>query len=113
MGSETISSVAPAGSTLTLQPDVTSDGRTQPHVMTATDWDKQDDTHRIGRLLFATNVKANEPSYVAPFEITSLLILVATIGVIVLCKNDEPKQPRRREVITREAPPVKDPALRN
>jgi NADH-quinone oxidoreductase subunit J len=39
-----------------------------------------DDTHQIGRLLFNR--------YVAPFEVTSLLILVATIGVIVLCKED-------------------------
>ena len=44
--------------------------------------DAQDDTHQIGRLLFT--------KYVAPFEITSLLILVATIGVIVLCKRDDP-----------------------
>lgn len=42
-----------------------------------------DDTHSIGRLLFST--------YLAPFEITSLLILVATIGVIVICKEDNPK----------------------
>jgi NADH-quinone oxidoreductase subunit J len=58
----------------------------------------QDDTHQIGRLLFKT--------YVAPFEITSLLILVATIGVIVLCKQDEPRRPSPREEIDREAPPV-------
>jgi NADH-quinone oxidoreductase subunit J len=67
---------------------------------------KNDDTHRIGRLLFATNVTGNQPSYVAPFEITSLLILVATIGVIILCKQDERPRPRSREEITREAPPV-------
>jgi NADH-quinone oxidoreductase subunit J len=60
--------------------------------------DKNDDTHQIGRLLFTT--------YVAPFEVTSLLILVATIGVIVLCKQ-EPKRPSPREEITREAPPIK------
>jgi NADH-quinone oxidoreductase subunit J len=56
-----------------------------------------DDTHRIGRLLFTR--------YVAPFEITSLLILVATIGVIVICKEDEPGRPDPREQIAREAPP--------
>jgi NADH-quinone oxidoreductase subunit J len=56
-----------------------------------------DDTHRIGHLLFTR--------YVAPFEITSLLILVATIGVIVICKEDEPPRPDPRELITREAPP--------
>jgi len=56
-----------------------------------------DDTHQIGRLLFST--------YVAPFEITSLLILVATIGVIVLCKQDEPRH-SLLEKIDREAPPL-------
>lgn len=70
------------------------------------DLDKQDDTHQIGRLLFSTNVGPHKPTYVAPFEITSLLILVATIGVIVLCKQDERPRPGRREEITREAPPV-------
>jgi NADH-quinone oxidoreductase subunit J len=91
---------------ITLRPDVDAHGHTQPHVLVANDWDKQDDTHRIGRLLFTTNVGPDQPSYVAPFEITSVLILVATIGVIVLCKKDESAQPRRREIITREAPPV-------
>jgi NADH-quinone oxidoreductase subunit J len=62
--------------------------------------DKNDDTHRIGRLLFTT--------YVWPFEVTSLLILVATIGVIVLCKQ-EPKRLSPREEIMREAPPIKPP----
>lgn len=59
--------------------------------------DKNDDTHQIGRLLFTT--------YVWPFEVTSLLILVATIGVIVLCKQ-EPKRLSAREEIMREAPPI-------
>ncbi len=57
-----------------------------------------DDTHQIGRLLFTT--------YVAPFEITSLIILVATIGVIVLCKQDEPRPPSPGEDATRKTPPV-------
>jgi NADH-quinone oxidoreductase subunit J len=65
---------------------------------------KMDDTHRIGRLLF--NLTPGETSYVAPFEITSLLILVATVGVIVLCKQDDRTRPGPREEITREAPPV-------
>jgi NADH-quinone oxidoreductase subunit J len=60
-----------------------------------------DDTHRIGHLLFTR--------YVAPFEITSLLILVATIGVIVICKEDEPARPDPREEIAREAPPRPEP----
>lgn len=60
--------------------------------------DARDDTHQIGRLLFTR--------YVAPFEVTSLLILVATVGVIVLCKQDEPRSPSPRETITREAPPL-------
>jgi NADH:ubiquinone oxidoreductase subunit 6 (subunit J) len=78
--------------------------------------DQQDDTHRIGRLLFKTHVGPYEPSYVAPFEITSLLILVATIGVIVLCKQEERPRSGPREEITREAPPIepsKDPALKS
>ena len=63
--------------------------------------DLSDDTHRIGHLLFSTYDKPtdNKPvpiSYVAPFEVTSLLILVATIGVIVLCKHDEPRRPSPR-----------------
>jgi NADH-quinone oxidoreductase subunit J len=73
--------------------------------------DLSDDTHRIGRLLFATNVNPTienpwPTTYVAPFEVTSLLILVATIGVIVLCKQDEPRRPSPREQIVREAPPL-------
>jgi NADH-quinone oxidoreductase subunit J len=60
-----------------------------------------DDTHRIGHLLFTR--------YVAPFEITSLLILVATIGVIVICKEDGPARPDPREQIAREAPPRPEP----
>jgi len=74
-----------------------------------------DDTHRIGRLLFATDTSLGKTSYVAPFEITSLLILVATIGVIVLCKQDERPRPRSREEIIREAPsvePKKESALK-
>ena len=60
-----------------------------------------DDTHQIGRLLFNR--------YVAPFEVTSLLILVATIGVVVLCKEDvvsaRPAKPAARPE------PKPDPAL--
>jgi len=74
--------------------------------------DLGDDTHRIGRLLFGTNATptATNPyptTYVAPFEVTSLLILVATIGVIVLCKQDERPRASSREQIAREAPPKK------
>jgi NADH-quinone oxidoreductase subunit J len=60
-----------------------------------------DDTHRIGVLLFTR--------YVAPFEVTSLLILVATIGVVVICKEDEKPRPAPGEEIVREAPPRKEP----
>ncbi len=76
--------------------------------------DKNDDTHRIGRLLFSTDTRIDPQtgkqmtSYVAPFEITSLLILVATIGVVVLCKQEDRPRPGRRETITHEAPPVKN-----
>ena len=78
----------------------------QTSTISQSESDQQDDTHRIGRLLFATNVGYYQPSYVAPFEITSLLILVATIGVIVLCKQDEPRRRRHWEEIAREAPPI-------
>ena len=62
-----------------------------------------DDTHRIGRQLFS--------HYVAPFEVTSLLILVATIGVVVLCK--EPAALRRKTAveIDRDKNPATGPAL--
>jgi NADH-quinone oxidoreductase subunit J len=82
------------------------DGR--PFYQVVATYASVDDTHKIGHLLFTT--------YVAPFEITSLLILVATIGVIVLCKQDEPAKPRTREQIAREAPPIdskKETALRS
>jgi NADH-quinone oxidoreductase subunit J len=81
--------------------------------LTQSDIDKNDDTHQIGRLLFTSKPAPNDQnpenftSYVAPFEITSLLILVATIGVIVLCKQDERPRPHRHEEITREAPPAR------
>jgi NADH-quinone oxidoreductase subunit J len=62
-----------------------------------------DDTHQIGRLLFTR--------YVAPFEVTSLLILVATIGVVVLCK--EPTALRRKTAaeVDRDKHPETGPAL--
>jgi NADH-quinone oxidoreductase subunit J len=94
-------------------------GRAGSHP-TQSQTDRMDDTHRIARLLFATAPARGQSatsftSYVAPFEVTSLLILVATIGVIVLCKEEERPRPERRELITREAPPVPDreTALRN
>ena len=98
--------VAKAGATAESEPPGEEISQSQ--------WDQQDDTHRIGRLLFATNVRPDQPSYVAPFEITSLLILVATIGVVVLCKQEERPRPSPREEITREAPPVepKEKALK-
>ncbi len=83
--------------------------------MSQAEIDKRDDTHQIGRMLFNTNVRADQTSYVAPFEITSLLILVATIGIIVLCKQEERPPPHRREEITRDAPPARseqEPALK-
>jgi NADH:ubiquinone oxidoreductase subunit 6 (subunit J) len=99
---------------------VSAGGKTVNAEMSQSDVDKFDDTHQIGRLLFATKPGPRQnprgfTSYVAPFEITSLLILVATIGVIVLCKEDERPRPHRREDITREAPPVREqePALKS
>jgi NADH-quinone oxidoreductase subunit J len=60
-----------------------------------------DDTHQIGRLLFNR--------YVAPFEVTSLLILVATIGVVVLCKEDVVSARPAKPAVPPEPKP--DPAL--
>ncbi len=101
---------------IAVHPRVMAEGETPDQAITQSQWDQRDDTHRIGRLLFATNAGPDRPSYVAPFEITSLLILVATIGVVVLCKQDERRRPSPREEIIREAPPVepkKEPALKN
>jgi NADH-quinone oxidoreductase subunit J len=92
-----------------------------PRDETTSTADKQDDTHRIGRLLFATNTSTDpvtglpRTSYVAPFEVTSLLILIATIGVIVLCKQGDRPRSTPRDELVREAPPVaerKEPALK-
>jgi len=91
---------------IVAQPQVTADGKTLDHTVTQSEQDQMDDTHQIGRLLFRTHVGPFQTSYVAPFEITSLLILVATIGVIVLCKQEDPRRPAPREEIVREAPPV-------
>jgi NADH-quinone oxidoreductase subunit J len=94
--SDNTSAVAP-----TTDPDGQTENTSLPENSSA-----PDDTHQIGKLLFTT--------YVAPFEVTSLLILVATVGVIVLCKQDEPRRPAPREAINREAPPIepkKEPAL--
>ena len=95
-----------------IRPDVNAKGVTAAQSIPQSDWDQLDDTHRIGRLLFATDTSNGKTSYVAPFEVTSLLILVATVGVIVLCKQDDRAKPRRRELIAREAPPVEETALK-
>ena len=105
MGFATVDSLDKPGFVITKVP-VMLNGQPVNTTISQSEWDNQDDTHRIGRLLFATNVDAYHPSYVAPFEITSLLILVATIGVIVLCKQDDRPRPGPREEIVREAPPV-------
>jgi NADH-quinone oxidoreductase subunit J len=84
VGTVTANSLGNAPATMQMRPLVTvgeyreiQEGkRPAPKVLTFSN----DDTHQIGRLLFSR--------YVAPFEITSLLILVATIGVVVLCKED-------------------------
>ena len=83
------------------QPEITAQS---PAALTITqsEWDQHDDTHRIGHLLFKTSLKSNESSYVAPFEITSLLILVATIGVIVLCKQEDRRSAPGAETLRRE-----------
>jgi len=105
-----------------IKPEVSANGKTIDAEPSQSDVDKFDDTHQIGHLLFSTKPDPRKhetyktyTSYVAPFEITSLLILVATIGVIVLCKEDERPRPHRREDITREAPPAREqePALKS
>ena len=65
--------------------------------------DFNDDTHQIGRLLFTT--------YVAPFEVTSLLILVATVGVVVLCKEEAPVRRKTAGEVDAEPQPETGPAL--
>jgi NADH:ubiquinone oxidoreductase subunit 6 (subunit J) len=105
-GFATTSSLNTPGQTIASQPTAAAKGESVAQTITQTQWDELDDTHQIGRLLFATNTSQGQTSYVAPFEITSLLILVATIGVIVLCKQEERPRPGRREEITLEAPPV-------
>ena len=115
-GSLTISSLPVPGTAPVAKPVVAGEGPSFDRTMspvTQKDWDQQDDTHRIGRLLFSTI--RGQTSYVAPFEVTSLLILVATVGVIVLCKQEERPRPSPREEIVREAPPVdpKETALKS
>jgi NADH-quinone oxidoreductase subunit J len=80
-GVEAVASLPPPVAVSADQPDFAANQAAADH---------QDDTHRIGRLLFST--------YVAPFEITSLLILVATIGVIVLCKQEDRPGPENGPV---------------
>jgi len=107
MGLITQSSLKAPGQVVVPKPQATAEGENPGQEVSASQLDQQDDTHRIGRLLFGP--------YVAPFEVTSLLILVATIGVVVLCKQDERRRPSPREEITREAPPVdpKEKPLKN
>lgn len=101
VGIDTVPSHVPSGNVLAMRA-ATHPGASEGFLV-----DLSDDTHRIGRLLFSTNVQPMQTTYVAPFEVTSLLILVATIGVIVLCKQDEPRRPAPREQISSEAPPKK------
>lgn len=104
MGALTINEAPPASVLSTAQ--MSSLAKAHPGASEDYLADFNDDTHRIGRLLFSTNIKGNQTTYVAPFEITSLLILIATIGVIVLCKQEPRRRPGQREEITREAPPI-------
>lgn len=107
-GLGTTDSVPVISQAIVIKPSITADGQTQDVSLadSATEFAKKtdapDDIHQIGHLLFTT--------YVAPFEVTSLLILVATIGVIVLCKQEDPRRAvgPSHEII-REAPPKKEP----
>ena len=66
--------------------------------------ESNDDTHQIGRALFTR--------YVAPFEVTSLLILVATVGVVVLCKEEPSVRRKTDEEVDADPHPKKSgPAL--
>jgi len=98
LGAIAQSALRPPGQTVVVKSPATANATTSNQEISQSELDQQDDTHRIGRLLFT--------SYIAPFEITSLLILVATIGVVVLCKQEDRPRPGRREAITHEAPPV-------
>ena len=81
LGAVTTDSLEISGQSASVIADETDD-----RSLTTSELDKQDDTHRIGRLMFRTNTgvdpRTGQPrtSYVAPFEITSLLILIATVG---------------------------------
>ena len=111
-GFVTTNSLQTPGKITSVPPAAGAVGTITTPEISSSEYDQMDDTHRIGRLLFNTDTQPNPvtgqipTSYIAPFEITSLLILVATIGVIVLCKQEERPQPRSHEEITREAPPV-------
>jgi NADH-quinone oxidoreductase subunit J len=105
LGGITADSLHESPTTMQVQPAVTAqeyreilaNKRQAPPLLTVSD----DDTHQIGRLLFSR--------YVAPFEVTSLLILVATIGVIVLCKEEMPQRRAPNKDVGREPKPK--PAL--
>ncbi len=78
----------------------------QPAAAESTRW-----TTRTGSAACSSPRTLRRPtitSYVAPFEITSLLILVATVGVIVLCKQDE--SPAR--IAARKSPAKRRPSRR-
>ena len=98
LGAIAQSALRPPGQTVVVKSTATANATTSNQEISQSELDQQDDTHRIGRLLFT--------SYIAPFEITSLLILVATIGVVVLCKQEERPRPSPHEEIIREAPPI-------
>jgi NADH-quinone oxidoreductase subunit J len=106
LGFVTTNSLKAPSYELVVKPQVTAEGTTADQEISQSESDERDDTHQIGRLLFTMDTSFGRTSYVAPFEITSLLILVATIGVIVLCKQDERPRVSRKEEIIREAPPV-------
>src|SRR5471032_1746822 len=60
MGSVTMNSLP--GAKIEIRPQVLANGQTVDTTMSPSEWDQQDDTHRIGRLLFATNVGPRQPS---------------------------------------------------
>jgi NADH-quinone oxidoreductase subunit J len=106
-GTQTADSVPNAPTAYKVWPSVTADelhdiqagkrAAPQPVILS------NDDTHQIGRLLFTR--------YVAPFEVTSLLILVATIGVVVLCKDPAALRRKTAAEVDRDKEPKTGPAL--
>jgi NADH-quinone oxidoreductase subunit J len=108
MGTQTVASLPDAPKTVLMeripsafQQNMINAGQMKPPAPVRL---SNDDTHQIGRVLFTR--------YVAPFEVTSLLILVATVGVVVLCKDEPTVRRKSDEEVDADPHPEKTgPAL--